>query len=434
MEYHTTKSVRIYPTKEQLEHMRKISFALIWTYNWTLDTLNANPDATMFDLTKIFTRYKNEHSEIKMVEYQYHQYAIVRAHVAFHRAKKDGGAAKYKTRKQKISFGSDYRPNIKDENTITLGGLRNLHTSSLEHIQNPKSYTITDTTPDRPFEEKKFLLYIHEKRTINKTQNDSGSVKGIDMGINKPLVVSDIDRDDNVTKSWYDTTAKYKNMVSEINKLKSKMSKMIKGSKRYSSAKKKLNKLYKTLNHSRTHNERILAKSLADGNTQEIVMEKLQTKNLTRKGRHKKYLNRELLFVRPYAVTQAIKRRCEKQSIVFSQTNPKCTSQKCSACGYTVKENRNGSNFVCVKCSYSDDADANASLNIAFTSGLLAGRNVNGKSVSLFERREMDPTGRFFKTSPAQNIGCQTQRSIGFRFFGEKRHKAKGGHSLNRGT
>ena len=71
------------------------------------------------------------------------------------------------------------------------------------------------------------------------------------------------------------TLIKYKKMVSEINLLKSKMSKMIRGSKRYSAAKRKLNNLWKKLNHFRTHNERILAKNLADYNTGEIVMEKL---------------------------------------------------------------------------------------------------------------------------------------------------------------
>ena len=435
MEYHATKSVRIYPTREQLEHIKKINFAYIWTYNWTLDALHINPNATKFDLFNIFTRYKHNNPEIKtMVEYAYHQHAIVRAHVAFHRAKKDGGTTKYKTRRRKISFGADYQPNIKDENTITIRGMRNLRTSSLQCIKNPKSYTIVDSTPERQFEEKQFLLYINEKRITDKTQNDSGMVKGIDIGINKPLAVSNIDNNGNVTKSWYDTTSKYKKMVSEINLLKKKMSKMIRGSKRYSAAKRKLNNLYKKLNHFRTHNERILAKNLADDNTGEIVMEKLKTKNLTRGGRHKKYLNRELLFVRPYAAMQAIKRRCEKQCVIFSQTDPKFTSQKCPMCNHTSKENRNGQYFACVNCNHSDDADANASLNIAFTGVLLAGRTVNGKSVSLFERREMDPTGRFFKTAPAQTIGCQTQRSVGFRFFGEKRHKAKGVHSLNRGT
>ena len=51
MEYHATKSVRIYPTREQLEHIKKINFAYTWTYNWTLDTLYVNPDATTFDVS-----------------------------------------------------------------------------------------------------------------------------------------------------------------------------------------------------------------------------------------------------------------------------------------------------------------------------------------------------------------------------------------------
>ena len=70
MEYRTTKSVRIYPTREQYNHIKKINFAYIWTYNWTLDALHINPNATKFDLFNIFTRYKHNNPEIKMmVEY-----------------------------------------------------------------------------------------------------------------------------------------------------------------------------------------------------------------------------------------------------------------------------------------------------------------------------------------------------------------------------
>ena len=102
MEYRTTKSVRIYPTREQYNHIKKINFAYIWTYNWTLDALYINPNATKFDLTNMFTRYKHDNPDIvSMVEYAYHQHAIVRAYLAFQMAKKRRGHSKIQDAEKK---------------------------------------------------------------------------------------------------------------------------------------------------------------------------------------------------------------------------------------------------------------------------------------------------------------------------------------------
>jgi IS605 OrfB family transposase len=46
--------------------------------------------------------------------------------------------------------------------------------------------------------------------------------------------------------------------------------------------------------------------------------------------------------------------------------NPAYTSQKCNKCGHTCKENRlTQSEFVCIQCGYSANADYNASINIS---------------------------------------------------------------------
>jgi len=57
--------------------------------------------------------------------------------------------------------------------------------------------------------------------------------------------------------------------------------------------------------------------------------------------------------------------------------DPKYTSQKCSHCGHTEKNNRKGHSFRCVKCDHSLNADLNASRNIAEL-----GRTVFGRVVS----------------------------------------------------
>ena len=47
------------------------------------------------------------------------------------------------------------------------------------------------------------------------------------------------------------------------------------------------------------------------------------------------------------------------------KVNPAYTSQKCSKCGHTCKENRKTQSiFECVSCFYVENADKNASLNI----------------------------------------------------------------------
>jgi putative transposase len=55
--------------------------------------------------------------------------------------------------------------------------------------------------------------------------------------------------------------------------------------------------------------------------------------------------------------------------------NPAFTSQRCSGCGHTTKENRkNQAIFLCQSCTYTDNADVNASKNI-----LAAGLAVTGR-------------------------------------------------------
>lgn len=58
--------------------------------------------------------------------------------------------------------------------------------------------------------------------------------------------------------------------------------------------------------------------------------------------------------------------------------NPAYTSQKCSKCGYTCKENRRTQSlFECIKCNHTDNADYNACLNILESGQRLIGAKTN---------------------------------------------------------
>lgn len=60
------------------------------------------------------------------------------------------------------------------------------------------------------------------------------------------------------------------------------------------------------------------------------------------------------------------------------RVNPAYTSQKCSKCGYTVKDNRKSQSiFECISCGHTDNADLNAAYNIKEKGQLLMEANVN---------------------------------------------------------
>ena len=198
--------------------------------------------------------------------------------------------------------------------------------------------------------------------------------QGIDIGISKPFTVTTARVADSkiIDQAWYDTTSKYEKLAREISALKGRMSKMIRGSGRHQKAAKRLRQMYKDLQNRQRHAERILAATIADDSTVEVVMERLSIGGMTRRGgARKRGFNRRFRFARLYGLKQAVARRCEKTGAALMQINPRYTSQRCLVCDHTARENRHRSDFLCTRCLYRSDADFNASLNITFTSRLL---------------------------------------------------------------
>ena len=56
--------------------------------------------------------------------------------------------------------------------------------------------------------------------------------------------------------------------------------------------------------------------------------------------------------------------KAEEYGIDVEQVDPENTSRRCSHCGFTHPDNRNGEEFECLKCSYQNHADYNAAKNI----------------------------------------------------------------------
>jgi IS605 OrfB family transposase len=56
--------------------------------------------------------------------------------------------------------------------------------------------------------------------------------------------------------------------------------------------------------------------------------------------------------------------KAEGEGLTVEQVDPAYTSQRCSKCGTTLEENRDGDAFQCLKCGYELHADYNAAKNI----------------------------------------------------------------------
>ena len=57
--------------------------------------------------------------------------------------------------------------------------------------------------------------------------------------------------------------------------------------------------------------------------------------------------------------------KAEMNGIAVEAVEPSYTSQQCSKCGCTLKQNRDGQHFCCLDCLYSVNADYNAAKNVA---------------------------------------------------------------------
>lgn len=107
-----------------------------------------------------------------------------------------------------------------------------------------------------------------------------------------------------------------------------------------------------------------------------IVVEDLKITNMShsakgtielpgKKVKAKSGLNKSILDQGWGTFKRLLKYKLEWAGGIFLKVNPKYTSQRCSHCGFTVKENRiTQSFFCCQSCGYQDNADTNAAKNI----------------------------------------------------------------------
>lgn len=86
-----------------------------------------------------------------------------------------------------------------------------------------------------------------------------------------------------------------------------------------------------------------------------------QARKGTKTGRRRRNMLNQWPF---FQLQEFTAYKAAAKGIQVVMVDPPYTSQRCNACGYVDKRNRDRARFDCLNCGHSDDADHNAALNI----------------------------------------------------------------------
>lgn len=201
----------------------------------------------------------------------------------------------------------------------------------------------------------------------------TGKSIGIDMGVVNTLALSD--------GSVLNSPAKLTPQQARRSKLlQRKHSRSKKGSKRREATRLKLAKLHQRQVDIRKNWIEKTTTNLVKENDL-IVIEDLSVAKMVAKSKSVN-LNRNLLNESLGLLARRLQDKAEAtEGVELIKVNPAYTSQRCNACSYTHKKNReNQAIFECQKCRYKDNADLNAAKNI-----LAAGLAVTGHGRDLID-------------------------------------------------
>jgi putative transposase len=179
-------------------------------------------------------------------------------------------------------------------------------------------------------------------------------VIGVDLGINRPAVTST--NQFLGMRRWKAVEGRYFKLIRALQK---------KGTK---SAKRHLRKLKRRRSRFRKDADHVLSKQIVaaaePGST--IVLENLKDIRKRMKAKRRSQTKRQMHSWPFASLKTKIEYKAEEWGCTVVAVDPRHTSQACSRCGHSARNNRRSQSvFKCQKCGYQLNADLNAARNIA---------------------------------------------------------------------
>nr|DAQ41115.1 MAG TPA: endonuclease [Caudoviricetes sp.] len=211
-----------------------------------------------------------------------------------------------------------------------------------------------------------YVSILIEDNTVPQPAVVPNKIVGIDLGIKKYAVLS----------TGHSISApNILNKLKEIDRLKSYLSKKVKGSVAARKLQTKIQRKQKYLNDTKEDFLNKLVDYLIK-NHDCVILEDLNIRNMIKKlGGWKKSFNRLMTMIPMYEFRKKLQYKATFAGKYCVAVNPANTSRTCSSCGHVDKKSRKSqSEFECTSCGFSANADLNAAFNIhnAGVSHLLA--------------------------------------------------------------
>ena len=267
-----------------------------------------------------------------------------------------------------------------DRRTLQVPGVGKLRTKNdIPEDLDIRSCIILERTPKARLKpgldaaERTFRINVTGRlpKPAPKTDN-VGTACGVDHGVVTAMTVADTE--DNVLTFQHDLD-QARRADQRLRRLHRRISRCRTGSRTWKQRQNLNRRLRSKHDRRRRHRRRSWANRLAH-HYDTICIEKLAANQMTRNSRgtnetpgaktaQKTGLNRKLLGIAPAEQTTILQRAAERTGARVELVKATYTSQRCNACSYTHRKNRESqANFQCRSCGHTDNADANAARNI----------------------------------------------------------------------
>lgn len=345
-----TYTYKLYPNKKAEAKFNKWLNGTRYVYNLIKETkeiaYQSGASLSNYDLQKQLTECKNEYSWLRSINAQTLQETGERLDTSFKRFfNKKANYPKWAKKKDWRSFGfkqgnlKNKRPDLRFEKD----GVFNLPKFGKVKVFNCRKIDERSIKKARLVKRADGIYLNVVAETLDKTYCTNENQVGIDMGIKYFLTTSDGEFVDNP-----------RFLSKQLRKLKveqRKLSRQKKGSNRWRKQVNVIGRLHKKVTDGRTNFLHKQSTYLAT-NYSDIAVEDLDIKKMVKGNLSKQISNVSwgtFFTMLEYKANNLVK------------VNPAYTSQECSKCGHTCKENRvTQSIFKCVSCGHESNADLDA--------------------------------------------------------------------------
>ena len=180
-------------------------------------------------------------------------------------------------------------------------------------------------------------------------------VIGLDLGITHFFTTNQLE--------WVKPLNKYQRQLAHLQSLQRQLTTKTKFSTNWMRLQRRIAKKHHHIANCRKNFNHQLSRYIAD-HYDAVFLEKLDIQAMLAKGGHK--LNMQILDQGWYQFKTLLKYKMEWLNKAFVEVDPAYTSQACACCGHISRGNRpTQSQFRCLSCGFTANADYQASLNIA---------------------------------------------------------------------